>query len=183
MDRGRLSEQDMTINDSNRSLASAFTKGSPILFLNSDHSLSSKPAENGLIPVVRVSIRPAFLAERFKADPNRDPIDVLALIDTGADLVYIDHEFAVQNGFETNETAMVSGATGTQQQNVYPALFKLCDDAEHPTQAALFTSAPLRKNGRNYDLILGMQLLSNGVLIMDFDSHTYRFQFTTQADK
>ncbi|WP_225806685.1 pepsin/retropepsin-like aspartic protease family protein [Pseudomonas fulva] len=123
------------------------------------------------------------MEDRLKSDPSKEAIDALALIDTGADLLYIDEDFASQHGFATNESATVSGATSTQQQAVYPALFKLCDDTGHSTQGALFTSAPLRQNGRKYDLILGMQLLSNGILVMDFDSNTFRFEFTTKLDE
>lgn len=176
-------EKVMTTTEAGASIEGAIKAGAPVFFLRPDQTLSSTARDNQIIPVVRVSIRPAFLNDRLKADSSREAIDALALIDTGADLMYIDEDFAVQHGFETNETATVSGATGTRQQAAYPALFKLCDDTKHYTQAALFTSSPLRKNGRKFDLILGMQLLSNGVLIMDFDSHTYRFEFTTKLDK
>lgn len=182
MDWGTPCEKVMTTTQVSSSLASAINVGTPVFFLRPDQTLSPTARDHQIVPVVRVSIRPAFLDDRFKSDPSKEAIDALALIDTGADLLYIDENFALQHGFETNESATVSGATSTQQQAVYPALFKLCDDSGHRTQAALFTSAPLRQNGRKYDLILGMQLLSNGVLVMDFDSHTYRFEFTTQAN-
>ncbi|MDI3371652.1 retropepsin-like aspartic protease [Pseudomonas sp. V104_10] len=173
----------MTTTDVSSSTAAAIKGGSPVFFLRPDLTLSPTAQDNQIIPVVRVSIRPAYLDDRLNADPSKEAIDALALIDTGADLVYIDEDFAKQHGFETNETATVSGATSTQQQAIYPALFKLRDDVMHPTQAAAFTSAPLRRNGRQYDLILGMQMLSNGILVMDFDSKIFRFEFTTQADK
>jgi len=183
MDWGTSREKVMTTTEVSSSLATKIKAGTPVYFLRPDQTLSPTARDNQIIPVVRVSIRPAFLDDRFNADPSKEAIDALALIDTGADLLYIDEDFALQHGFETNETATVSGATSTQQQAVYPALFKLCDDTGHHTQAALFTSAPLRQNGRKYDLILGMQLLSNGVLVMDFDSNTFRFEFTTKPNK
>jgi len=105
------------------------------------------------------------------------------LIDTGAEGVYIDEDFAKRNGFLSEKTMTVYSAAATTTEPVYPALFELSESSSHYRQFAEFTSVPLRKNGRQYDAVLGMQLLSNGVLVMDFDSHTYRFEFTTQANK
>lgn len=173
----------MTTTEAGASVVGAIKAGAPIFFLRPDQTLSTTACDNQITPVVRVSIRPAFLDDRFNADTSKEAIDALALIDTGADLVYIDEDFAVRHGFETNQSATVSGVNSTRVEAAYPALFKLCDDTNHYTQAGLFISSPLRRNGRKYDLILGMQLLSNGVLVMDFDSHTYRFEFTTQANK
>jgi len=97
--------------------------------------------------------------------------------------VYLDSEFAERNGFQSNRTATVFSASATTQEKVYPALFELPESASHYLQTAEFISSPLRQNGRKYDAILGMQLLSNGILTMDFDSMIFRFEFTTKPNK
>lgn len=157
--------------------------GTPILFLRPDDTLSSGPKDQALVPVIRVSIRPAFLHDKFSGDPAVDAIDALALIDTGADYQYMDRDFASRHGFLSDRETLVQGSTNSSQQKVHPALFKLSDYAGHPTQAADFTSAPLRENGRKYDLILGMRFLSHGTLTMDFGSMLFRFELTGQANK
>lgn len=164
-------------------LQHATAKGAPIYFLRPDGALASTPMDDALIPVVRISIRPAFLEDKLSSDPSVDSIDAIALVDTGADHVFIDEDFAERHGFLSNETATVHGATSTTQQKIHPALFKLPEEAGHHTQAANFTSSPLRRNGRKYDVVLGMKLMSNGVLVMDFKSGVYRFEFTNHPKK
>ncbi|WP_223507834.1 MULTISPECIES: retropepsin-like aspartic protease [unclassified Pseudomonas] len=159
------------------------TQGAPIYFLRPDQTLALTPLDNALVPVVQISIRPAFLENKFEADPSKEAVNALALIDTGADYVYIDEDFAERNGFLSNADITVSGGTASSRQKVHPALFKLPDEVRHPTQAADFISAPLRKNGRKYDVILGMQLLSNGALIMDFGSNVFRFELNSKPNK
>ncbi|MGE8461931.1 MAG: retropepsin-like aspartic protease [Pseudomonas capeferrum] len=157
--------------------------GAPILFLRPDDTLSTGPMDQALVPVVRISIRPAFLHDKFKADPALEAIDALALIDTGADYQYIDKDFAERHGFLSERDALVQGSTNSSQQKVHPGLFKLSDYDGYPTQAADFTSAPLRENGRKYDLILGMRFLSHGSLTMDFGSMLFHFELTSQPNK
>lgn len=157
--------------------------GTPILFLRPDDTLSTGPMDQALVPVVRVSIRPAFLHDKFTGDPAVGAIDALALIDTGADYQYIDKDFAERHGFLSDREAVVQGSTNSSQQKIHPGLFKLSDYAGYPTQAADFTSAPLRENGRKYDLILGMRFLSHGTLTMDFGSMRFHFALTGQSDK
>lgn len=152
--------------------------GTPILFLRPDGTLASTPMDQAMVPVLRVSIRPAFLHDKFNADPTLDAITALALVDTGADYQYIDEDFAEHHGFKSNQTTIVQGATHSSEQKVHPALFALADYQGYPTLAADFTSSPLRRNGRQFDLILGMRFLSNGRLTMDFDSMLFRFTLT-----
>ncbi|ATP44436.1 hypothetical protein CR511_10390 [Pseudomonas putida] len=178
-----MTEEDKVTSASEPKMQTAFKTGTPILFLRPDDTLSSGPKDQALVPVVRVSIRPAFLHDKFNGDPTVDAIDALALIDTGADYQYMDSDFARRHGFLSDEETLVQGATNSSQQKVHPALFKLSDYAGYPTQAADFTSAPLRENGRKYDLILGMRFLSNGTLTMDFGSMRFHFALTGQSDK
>lgn len=158
-------------------------KGAPIHFLQEGERLSDTAERAPIIPVIRISILPALPSSPNIAVPGTSPLEVTALIDTGAEGVYIDEDFAKQNGFLSEKTMTVYSAAATTIEPVYPALFELPESSSHYRQFAEFTSVPLRKNGRQYDAVLGMQLLSNGVLVMDFDSHTYRFEFTTQANK
>ncbi|WP_143515087.1 MULTISPECIES: retropepsin-like aspartic protease [unclassified Pseudomonas] len=164
-------------------LSTPHLAGTPILFLRPDGSLVSGPMDEGLVPVLRVSIRPAFLHDTMNADPTLDAITALALVDTGADYQYIDEDFAERHGFSSNQTTVVQGATHTSEQKVHPALFALADYLGHPTHAADFTSSPLRRNGRRYDLILGMRFLSHGTLTMDFSSMHFHFVLTGQPNK
>lgn len=157
--------------------------GTPILFLRPDGTLSSTPMDQALVPVLRVSIRPAFLYDKLNSDPTLDSITVLALVDTGADYQYIDVDFAERHGFASNQTTFVQGATHSSEQKVHPALFALADYHGHPTLAADFTSTPLRRNGRQFDLVLGMRFLSNGTLTMDFSKMLFHFVLTGQSKK
>ncbi len=165
------------------SLEHVTAQGAPIFFLRPDGSLATAPMDYDLVPVVRISIRPAFLEDRFNSDPSLESIDAIALVDTGADHVFIDEDFAARHGFLSDSTSTVQGATSTTIQKVHPALFKLPDEINHPTMSAEFTSSPLRRNGRKYDVVLGMRLLSRGVLVMDFRSGVFRFEFTGQSNK
>ena len=157
--------------------------GTPILFLRPDDSLSTGPKDQALVPVLRVSIRPAYLHDRLNGDPAVDAIDALALVDTGADYQFIDEDFAKRYGFLSDREILVQGPTHSSLHKAHPALFKLSDYPGYPTQAADFTSTPLRQNGRKYDLILGMRFLSHGTLTMDFSSMLFHFVLTGQSDK
>lgn len=173
----------MTASDTKQTLETITPKGSPIFFLQPDQTLSPHPRDHSVVPVVRVSIRPALLADHLTADPERKPVDALALIDTGADYLLIDQAFADQHGFQSNSATTVRSSNGSREQKKYPGLFKLSDGSHQVTHAATLTSVPLRENGHNFDVILGMQFLSNGILVMDFDSNTFRFEFTTKPNK
>ena len=162
---------------------SEMADGAQILFMKHDGSVTAEPFDP-IIPVLRLSIRPAALENTFTSAPGTDHIIVNALIDTGADGVFIDEEFAERHGFLSSGTTIVQSASHTSMQSVYPALFQLVDDAAgHYTQAASFTSSPLRKNGRKYDVVLGTLFLCNGSLVMDFPSRIFRFEFATKPDK
>ncbi|WP_047933876.1 retropepsin-like aspartic protease [Pseudomonas putida] len=165
------------------SSANAQGKGAPIYFLQQGDQLTETAERSPITPVVRILLQPALPSSPFDPIPGAPLHEMTALIDTGAEGVYIDEDFANQNGFLSERTMTVHSASATTIEPVYPALFILQGSSTHYKQAAEFTSVPLRKNGRHYDAILGMQFLSNGVLVMDFDSHTYRFEFTTQANK
>ena len=163
--------------------ASSQAKGAPIYFLQQGDRLSDTAERNPIIPVVRILLQPALPSKPFDPIPGTPLLEITALIDTGAEGVYIDEDFARQHGFLSERTMTIHSASATTIEPVYPALFILQGSSTHFKQAAEFASVPLRKNGRRYDAILGMQFLSNGVLVMDFDSRTYRFEFTTQANK
>jgi hypothetical protein len=179
MDRGKVPQEIQLKSQTVENLNSLMANGAQISFLRPDGSLSAIPDHCPLTPVIRVSIRPASLENPKSALLGTEETTLYALLDTGADLVYIDKYFAERHGYLSNSTAMVQGASLTSEEKIYKALFKLCDLKSHSTQSADFTSAPLRENGRKFDVIVGMQLLSNGMLVMDFDSGVYRFNFTS----
>ena len=158
-------------------------KGAPIHFLQEGERLTETAERHPVIPVITISIQPADPSNPFNSLPGSKRFNITALVDTGADGVYLDSDFAERNGFQSNRTATVFSASATTQEKVYPTLFELPESASHFLQTADFVASPLRKNGRKYDAILGMQLLSNGILTMDFDSKVFRFEFTTKANK
>lgn len=159
------------------------TKGAPLYFLQDDERLTATAQREPVIPVIKISLQPADLSNRFNSITGSKRLTVTALIDTGADGMYIDSDFAERNGFQSSHTATVSSASLTREEKVYPALFQLPDSSSHSLQTANFIASPLRANGRKYDAILGMMFLSNGILTMDFDSHIYRFEYTTKPNK
>jgi len=157
--------------------------GGQILFMKNDGSVTPEPFDP-IIPILRVSIKPVSLEDEFNAMASADHIVVDALVDTGADGVFIDEDFAEKHGFVASGMTEVSSAGHTGMHKIYPAHFQLVDDAAaHFTQTARFISNPLRKNGRKYDLVLGTLFLCNGTLIMDFPNKIFRFRFTTQPKK
>ncbi|NIE72989.1 retroviral-like aspartic protease [Pantoea sp. Ap-967] len=158
-------------------------KGAPINFLQPGETITNLPVSQPTIPVVRMVMQPALPSSPSHEVPGSNRYEITALIDTGAAGVYIDEDFAKQHGFISERTTTVHSAAATTIEPVYPALFELPESSSHYRQSAEFVSVPLRKHGRSYDAVLGMQFLSNGILLMDFDSNTFRFEFTTKPNK
>lgn len=158
-------------------------EGAPIYFVQPGERITNLPVSEPTIPVIRMVIQPAIPSSPFQEVPGSGRFEITALIDTGATGVYIDEDFAKQCGFLSERTMTVHSAASTTIEPVYPALFELPESSSHYKQSAEFTSVPLRRHGREYHAILGMQFLSNGILFMDFDSNTFRFEFTTKPDK
>jgi hypothetical protein len=87
--------------------------------------------------------------------------DVLALIDTGSDVCYIDNELAKKSGLLPKGSTMTSTGTGSKENPVYGCVFLIKD---RPTNAILRMATPgmdLASNGLNHRILLGMEALRN----------------------
>jgi hypothetical protein len=87
--------------------------------------------------------------------------DVLALIDTGSDVCYIDNELAKKSGLLPKGSSTTSTGTGSKENPVYACVFLIKD---RPTNAVLRMATPgmdLSSNGMNHRILLGMEALRN----------------------
>jgi Aspartyl protease len=87
--------------------------------------------------------------------------DVLALIDTGSDVCYIDNELAKKSGLLPKGSTTTSTGTGSKENPVYACVFLIKD---RPTNAVLRMATPgmdLSSNGLNHRILLGMEALRN----------------------
>jgi hypothetical protein len=87
--------------------------------------------------------------------------DVLALIDTGSDVCYIDNELAKKSGLLPKGSTTTSTGTGSKENPVYACVFLIKD---RPTNAVLRMATPgmdLSSNGMNHRILLGMEALRN----------------------
>lgn len=124
------------------------------------------------IPVVKIIIGPVNVSDHSR--PTGDNQETTyALIDTGADDVYIDDEFAASLQMHKSSSRTVMGATSTMQSWAHPGFF--CFAGTKKIYSAEFVATPLVRNGRKFPVIFGMQLLDKGVLQMDFHRHVYSF--------
>ncbi|AUF96726.1 hypothetical protein CXQ80_13225 [Pseudomonas sp. 02C 26] len=142
-----------------------------VRFLNSDGSTSETPKEVDIIPVIEIVLSQG-------GDWQGTPQMGLALIDTGADHLYIDKAFAEQMGFTALGVTNPSGASGAVVDANYYSL-----DYDVPTLGVTrlyrgrFVAMPLSKNGRKYHALLGMSFLNHGRLVMDSKDGIYLFEF------
>lgn len=98
---------------------------------------------------------------------------VWALVDTGADKNYIDVEFSKRLGLKPKGTLTVQGATATEELPYFEDYIYLVGAKQIVTGE--FASAKLLANGRHYPLVIGSELLLQGVLILDRWSGTFIF--------
>lgn len=150
--------------------------GSRILFLQSNGSLTIEPIEEIIIPVIEVSIRRCDPEDPLREPPETEFSKVIALVDTGATGIYIDEDCAIRLGLIPHPTyrSTIQSATTTAEAAVYYAQIFLHNNNHQNIQATQMYPVPLRKNGRAYDLVLGMNLISNGKLIIDFRKNLYQ---------
>ena len=148
----------------------------PIRFLRENGDVYSGPPG---VPVVRCAVSSSSRTIGTTVDMEFSDLakqGCWALVDTGADQNVIDEVYAVSLGLKSVRQVPVYGVNGTTQQAVYQNTFCLLD-----TKTAVlgeFVSAPLKAQGRNYHMILGMSSISQGSLVMDFKSNVFELDFT-----
>lgn len=142
----------------------------PILFL--DRAGSAGAPHYHAAPVIQVGLRfdpqHGSGARAITSPPVRP-----ALVDTGADLNYLDEALIGELGLPFVRNASVAGATSTVGSTSHIGhLFLHAHQHQIETD---FVSAPLRKNGRQFDVVLGILFLRLGVLHMDFPRGEFHF--------
>jgi hypothetical protein len=98
---------------------------------------------------------------------------VWALVDTGADKNYIDIEFSKRLGLKPKGTTIVQGATASEELPYFEDYIYLVGANQVITGE--FAGANLIANGRHYPLIIGSEILLQGVLTLDRWSMTFVF--------
>ncbi|MGE8302864.1 MAG: retropepsin-like aspartic protease [Pseudomonas kermanshahensis] len=140
-----------------------------IEFMDKQGNVKSHPPG---APVVKIVIGQVKASDpSYPSGQNQET--VYALIDTGADDVYIDEALAARLQLHRTTSREVQGATSTIQSWAHAGFFRFSGTQKN--YAADFVATPLAGNGRRYQVVFGMQLLDKGVLEMDFHRHTYRF--------
>ncbi|WP_434577538.1 retropepsin-like aspartic protease [Pseudomonas sp. Z1-6] len=142
-----------------------------IKFLNSDGTVSETPVGPDIIPVIEIHVAQ-------DAGSGATGAKCLALLDTGADGNCIDRDFVETLRFFSDGTASPSGASGiVLDANVYLIDYDIPTNSTNRQYRGRFVAMPLSKNGRNYQVLLGMAFIKNGRLIMDSKDNEYLFEF------
>ena len=139
-----------------------------------DGSVSDAPKEHA-IPVVPLTIWPSSPKDINVYTPNGLKADAYALIDTGADLCYVDSDFADNLQLPIADKATVSGATSTIETTVRHAVISFTEDKR--AFSTELTSVPLISNGRKFQVVFGMQLIKMGSLTIDFSNNIFELTF------
>lgn len=142
-----------------------------VRFLNSDGSISDTPQEVDIIPVIEIVLAQD---EGWEGTPQK----VLALIDTGADHLYIDKAFAEKMGFTAIGITNPSGASGAVlDANYYRLNYDVPTIGAPRLYRGRFVAMPLSQNGRKYQALLGMSFLNQGRLVLDSKEGIHFFEF------
>lgn len=145
-----------------------------IKFLNKDGSLSDRPQELDIIPVIECSIE-----QKDAQGKVSQKASAIALIDTGCDHRALDKSFAESVEFIPAGTTSPSGIGGfVQDAKFYDLVYKIKTNGSERSIDARFVAVPLLETGRKYQVILGMTFLNYGRLIMDSQTHEYLFEFS-----
>lgn len=108
--------------------------------------------------------------------------ETVALLDTGANLIFADPTLIAGAGCPAVGTATVAGATSTIQSTTHSA--HLLFPAFGTQIGITAVSTPLLQQGRAYGLILGMRFLEFGTLHLDFPRGEFWFDYDpTSGDR
>lgn len=142
-----------------------------IKFLNSDGTVSDTPKEIDIIPVIEIHVAQ-------DAGAGGRAAKCLAIIDTGADHTCVDQDFVENLGFCPDGTASPSGTSGNVlDAKVYPIDYDIPTNSINRQYRGRFVAMPLSRNGRKYQVLLGMSFINKGRLIMDSKDDIYFFEF------
>lgn len=125
----------------------------------------------GAIIQIKVA-QPKDVADSLKSQgkPASDPVDAMAMIDTGASITAIDAVLAQKIGLVQTGSAPIVGVTGEMDQPVYAAQLML----EKPSVALdpwKMVGSPL--NGQGFDVLLGRDFLEQLTLVYDGSSGNF----------
>lgn len=106
-------------------------------------------------------------------------VEIDALIDTGADLIYADPDIVDPAQCPIFGTAKVYGATASMDSTQHKAHLFF---PSFGTQIGVeITRTPLKNNNRSFSLILGIRFLELGSLHLDFSAGDFWFDYDPQS--
>lgn len=85
--------------------------------------------------------------------------DVVALIDTGADVCYIDNELAKKTGLVPVDRLKAFTGTGSKESLLFKCVFLIKDQPKDNRLVMATVGADLASNGMNHRILLGMEAL------------------------
>lgn len=144
----------------------------PIRFLTAHGTLEHRPTSARDVPVVECAL-PHTVADGGSVIRWDGPAwrQGWAMVDTGADHCYIDDGLISKLGVAPKSPATIFGATATINGGVYSQPLFLIASRTICNMGIL--NAPLRANGRKFDIVIGRSLINQGHLLMDGFEHRY----------
>lgn len=146
-----------------------------------------QPSPQGLAasgPLIQIQIEvPTALAESLRLGglPIPNPVDGLALIDTGATLTSIHAPILVGLGIQPIGIANVGTAGGPQQQSTYPARFSFPGTALPGFEMARVMGCDLTgqvaPNQRPVVGLIGRDVLMNAILVYNGSAGMFSLSF------
>ncbi|MBC5038241.1 aspartyl protease family protein [Klebsiella variicola] len=132
-----------------------------IQFMDLNGNISDTPL-TPIIPVVKINI----------SKPANMPVEQYALIDTGATHSVIDTTLADLLNLKIIDSTNIRGVTGTIPTTIREAAIHIGSSATLFTQ---LTASPLiqKSNESTYTIILGMDILSTGVVQLNFKENIF----------
>ena len=143
----------------------------PVRFMGRDGVVRDEPTGERDNPVVLVALPHTVTPHESGrlhlqwGGPGNDWRIMWALIDTGADMTYVDTDVALRSGLPHHQVTQVSGATGTIPSFSIWAHLSLCGTPGF-LEAELIAT-PLYASGRRYGAVLGMSTILASRLVID----------------
>lgn len=94
---------------------------------------------------------------QIRNSPGSDPVTVMALIDTGADGIYVDEGIVAELSAPTLAVEPVHSANHIGSGTKHAGIFLVLPSLHFQS---LYLSSPLRASGRNYDAVLGRSIFT-----------------------